>query len=297
MKSAYNPKYSICMCNYNMAETLPRSLGSILEQLDAHEYEVVLVDDGSSDNSLDVLVELQQQYSNLRLVKLERDSSRKLGMTRNISIQNAKGQYVMLHIDCDDEYGPFIKDFVKVFHQIENSIEHDILLSGKHINMGARDFLLQHGPYRNLFRAEDRDLWIRLSEINAYIPLEHVNFVKRLPKSYSQNLHRIFFHTWDQMVYNFRTGLSFNQHLRYELVRWKTISPALKILRLFYFIPAYVIAIFKEPIEYEAKTKTFDKIADYRQKMSGTMREILERQKKAPDFSALTKNGRDIFDV
>ena len=297
MKDVRNPTYSICMCNYNMAKTLRRSLGSILNQIDTDKYEIVLVDDGSSDNSLDVLAELEQQYSNLRIVKLDRDSNRKLGITRNISIENAKGKYVLLHLDCDDEYGPHIEDFVKVFHQIEESFEHEILLSGKHINMGARDFLLKHGPYRNLFRAEDRDLWIRLAETNAYIPMEHINFVKRLPKSRLQNLQRIFSHTWDQMVYNFRAGLGFNQTLRYELKRWKTISPALITLRFFYFIPAYVVAIFKEPIEYGAKTKTFDKIADYRQKMSGTAREILERQNKAPDFSTFSKNGRKIFDV
>ena len=34
--------YSICMCNYNMADTLERSLTSLLTQLD-DEFEVVLI--------------------------------------------------------------------------------------------------------------------------------------------------------------------------------------------------------------------------------------------------------------
>ena len=68
------------------------------------------------------------------------------------------------------------------------------------------------------------------------------------------------------MVYDFRTGLDLKQLLRYELRKWKTMSLALKILRFFYFVPAYITANFKEPIEYDAKTKSFDKIADYRQK-------------------------------
>ena len=36
------PTYSICMCNYNMADTLERSLTSLLTQLD-DEFEVVLI--------------------------------------------------------------------------------------------------------------------------------------------------------------------------------------------------------------------------------------------------------------
>ena len=121
--------------------------------------------------------------------------------------------------------------------------------------------------------------------------------MKRLPKSRFQNLQRIFFHTWDQMVYDFRTGIEFNQFVRYELNRWKTMSLPLKILRSLYCIPAYMTAMIKDPIEYDAKKNAFDKIADYRKEMSGTMREILERHNKAPDFSTLSKNGRKIFDV
>ena len=40
------PTYSVCVCNYNMAETLEVSLKSVLDQLD-ERYEVVVVDDGS----------------------------------------------------------------------------------------------------------------------------------------------------------------------------------------------------------------------------------------------------------
>ena len=48
-----NVKYSICLSNYNMARTLKSVLRSILDQID-RKYEVVLVDDGSKDNSVEI---------------------------------------------------------------------------------------------------------------------------------------------------------------------------------------------------------------------------------------------------
>ena len=53
-----SPIYSICICNFNMNNTLKSSLETILLQLN-EEFEVVVVDDGSSDDSLNTLFELK----------------------------------------------------------------------------------------------------------------------------------------------------------------------------------------------------------------------------------------------
>ena len=66
---------------------------------------------------------LQHKYQNLRLVQLERDRKRKLGFTRNIAIEHAKGKYVMLHLDCDDIFDPYLKDFAVLFEKIENNLK------------------------------------------------------------------------------------------------------------------------------------------------------------------------------
>ena len=99
--------YSICIANYNMSETLIASLESVLNQID-EKYEVIVVDDGSADNSVEKLLKLRQNYANLRVIPLLRDSRRKLGETRNISIRAARGKYVILHIDADDIWEPYI---------------------------------------------------------------------------------------------------------------------------------------------------------------------------------------------
>ena len=70
-------KYSICVCNYNMADTINAALTSVLDQIDDN-YEVLVVDDGSTDNSVEIIKVLQKKYNNLRLLSLKRDNKREL---------------------------------------------------------------------------------------------------------------------------------------------------------------------------------------------------------------------------
>ena len=47
-------KYSICICNYNMADTIDKALISVLDQVD-ERFEILVIDDGSSDDSIKVI--------------------------------------------------------------------------------------------------------------------------------------------------------------------------------------------------------------------------------------------------
>ena len=90
-QSSSAPRYSVCVCNYNMADTLDRAMSSVASQLNPKLYEIVVVDDGSTDNSLDVLAHLSRKYTHFRFIPLSKDSRRKLGETRNLSIRAARG--------------------------------------------------------------------------------------------------------------------------------------------------------------------------------------------------------------
>jgi len=282
------------MCNYNMADTLEQSLTSILDQLD-DRFEVLLVDDGSSDNSIKVIEDLQTKYKNLRLHPMPRDRKRKLGFTRNVSIQEARGDYVLLHLDCDDTYGPFITDFTAVFHQIEKCLGHDFLLSGQHINMARRNFLLQHGPYRNLKRCQDRDLWIRMAALGAYIPLQHHDFATRLPKQRSERIFRIFYLSWEHILYDFRTGMRIQDFLKYEAKKRNGMPFLLQALRLLYIMPNWLFSKFLPPIKYPESMNTPDKIASYREKAKGTFTEVMNRNNCEPNYDMLTPEAQAIF--
>lgn len=293
------PTFSICMCNYNMADTLERSLTSVASQLD-DRFEIVIVDDGSNDKSIDVIRMMMEKFPIIRLVELQRNENRRLGITRNISVENATGTYILLHLDCDDTYAPYIKDFCEAFLQIERSIEKQFLLSGQHIQMGRKEFLLAHGPYRNIFRGEDRDLWARLSTINAYIPFDHVDFCTRLPKSTTEKMRRVFFYTWDHMVNDFISERTLYDFYKYELRRLYTkdkLSKKLVLYRLLIALPTWVLSCFKKPLESIPLNKTPEEIFAYRESTRGTLKSLIERNGNTVDWTPFSSEAKKIFDI
>ena len=132
------PKYSICVTNKNMERTIEASLKSVLNQLD-DRFEMVVVDE-STDRSRIILEKLAGEYPILRNVFLSRNRRRTIAEARNISVAEAKGDYCLLHIDCDDLWEPYIGEFIKVFHVLDDLVPQDILLVGQQLNMGNRKF-------------------------------------------------------------------------------------------------------------------------------------------------------------
>ena len=132
-----NYKYTIAMVNLNMETTIQQSILSIYNQLDEN-FEILVVDGGSVDKSIEKVKNLQFFLKNLRLIELKRDKKRLLGDDRNISISESNGEYVLLHLDCDDIYAPFIKSWVKIYHILEKVYGDDNLIMGQHINMAKR---------------------------------------------------------------------------------------------------------------------------------------------------------------
>ena len=60
------------MCNKNMEDTLEKSVSSIAEQLD-DDYEIVIVDDYSTDNSREVLKKVEKKHEIIRTKFLPQD--------------------------------------------------------------------------------------------------------------------------------------------------------------------------------------------------------------------------------
>lgn len=288
--------YSICICNYNMADTIEQSLESLLRQIDDN-VEVVIADDGSTDGSVSIINKMSARYPSIRLIELKRDPKRKLGFTRNISIENARGEYVLLHIDCDDVFGPHIMDFIQVFHKLEGCYQKDILVSGEHINMARRDFLLSYGPYRNIYRGEDRDLWIRMAADEAYVRLDHIDFVTRLPKTVKKRFFKTIKDTWDHMKNDFRSGVSLWKYYGYEYGKRREMSFKYLVLRLFMLLPVCIAAKFEEPIRMTEGMETPEKFARYRDRHRGTFFEVMARRGCNSDLLFLTPKAQEIFSV
>lgn len=96
---AMNVKVSIIMGAYNCAGTLPEALNSILEQSYTN-WEFIICDDGSKDNTLQILENYQKKYQN-KFVILKNKANQGLNYTLNRCLKMAKGEYIA-RMDADD---------------------------------------------------------------------------------------------------------------------------------------------------------------------------------------------------
>ena len=97
MKLEKRPLLSIIVPVYNVAEHLPRCIESILKQTYAH-LEIILVDDGSPDNSGKICDDYAQKDSRIKVVHQE---NRGLSGARNTGLEMASGDYIGF-VDSDD---------------------------------------------------------------------------------------------------------------------------------------------------------------------------------------------------
>lgn len=82
---------------YNVEKYLRRCVESIERQTYTN-FEIILVNDGSTDDSLKICNELEERYSNIRIVNKKNGG---LSSARNAGLKEARGEYIVF-IDSDD---------------------------------------------------------------------------------------------------------------------------------------------------------------------------------------------------
>lgn len=92
---------SVIMPCYNEAKTITQSIQSVYNQTFS-DFELIVVDDGSSDDSLRVLTQQKKLYHSLRIVS---QPNRGAGPARNRGLKEAKGEMIAF-LDADDSWHP-----------------------------------------------------------------------------------------------------------------------------------------------------------------------------------------------
>lgn len=96
------PRVTVVITCFNYARYLPEAVASVLEQ-SLMDFELLIVDDGSTDDSLAVARELAA--TDPRIEVIAQENSGQPAIPRNRAIERARGEYVLC-LDADDRLGP-----------------------------------------------------------------------------------------------------------------------------------------------------------------------------------------------
>lgn len=92
------PKVSIIMPVYNASKFLNEAIDSVINQT-YKNWELIAVDDGSKDNSLEILKDYSKKYKNIRVFKNKKNLG--VGKTTNYALSKARGKFIA-RFDSDD---------------------------------------------------------------------------------------------------------------------------------------------------------------------------------------------------
>lgn len=98
MDEAFNKiKISVIIPLYNTEKFISQTVRCIMNQ-SLHDLEIIIINDGSTDNSLEVITNLAKQDSRIRIIS---QNNKGVSASRNIGLNLAKGEYIYF-MDSDD---------------------------------------------------------------------------------------------------------------------------------------------------------------------------------------------------
>ena len=135
-KIDYTPKVSVVMPVYNVEPYLRQTLDSVLNQT-LKEIELICVDDGSTDSSLDILKEYATKDNRITVMT---QKNLYAGVARNAGLSQAKGEYLCF-LDSDDFFEP---------EMLEESYNKAINDGADIVIWRSREYDTQTKEYRNV---------------------------------------------------------------------------------------------------------------------------------------------------
>jgi len=132
-------KFSIIIPCYNYAHFLPRAVTSAIQQHYNDNVEVIIINDGSSDDTEEVSTKLQQENSNIRYFLQPNGGA---ASARNLGVIKGNGSYYIF-LDADDELLPNALDDFNT--SINDNPNHQIFI-GKYITQKRNNILRYSRP-------------------------------------------------------------------------------------------------------------------------------------------------------
>ncbi len=173
------PLISVILPTFDRAALLPRSISAVLAQTFT-DWELIIIDDGSTDNTPEVVATWQSKSAQIRYI---RQANQGVGAARNRGVAEAWGEYIAC-LDSDDEYLPtHLETRLKLLRQHDlDLIQGGVQVNGKQwvvdffnptqlirisecviggTLFGKRAVFTELGGFCDLNYGEDLDLWER----------------------------------------------------------------------------------------------------------------------------------------
>lgn len=114
---------SVIMPIYNYVDYISISIDSVLNQKTKYSFELILVDDGSTDGASYICDSYQGKDTRVRVIHQKNGG---IGAARNTGLNNAKGKYIMF-VDCDDYVHD---DFIEMMLDEAYKTDVDVVICG-----------------------------------------------------------------------------------------------------------------------------------------------------------------------
>ena len=120
-------KYSVVIPLYNKQKYIVSALRSVLAQT-FEDFEIIVVDDGSQDDSLQMAMSVQDKK-----IRVLHQNNQGVAVARNVGIENAEGEYISF-LDADDTWEPNYLE--KIDEIVKKYPESDIFVTAYKIDLG-----------------------------------------------------------------------------------------------------------------------------------------------------------------
>lgn len=159
-------KISVIIPVYNSSTYLRKCLDSVVNQT-LKDVEIIIINDGSTDDSKNIIEEYSCKYKNIIFIDQE---NKGIGKTRNIGIKKATGEYITF-VDSDDyikenmleEYYKYAKkhnfdlvigSYIKKINNKEIIFENNKFKTGNVKTTPQILYLIEYGPWAKLYKRE-----------------------------------------------------------------------------------------------------------------------------------------------
>ena len=129
---------SVIIPIYNVEEYLKDCLDSILEQSFEH-YEIICIDDASTDNSLNILRQYERKYEKIHII--QHNKNKGLSVTRNSGLKMARGKYIFF-LDSDDMI--FGNTALEELYDLAEEVQTDIIYFDIVRKYGEKPLILEN---------------------------------------------------------------------------------------------------------------------------------------------------------